>query len=44
MEEKGEKVKERERTRLHQYGSTCHQFGPTAARFVTETSEKTKHE
>lgn len=44
MEERGGKVKERERTRLHQCGSACNQVGPTATRFITKALGKRKYE
>lgn len=44
MEERGGKVKERERARLHQCGSACNHIGPTAPRFITKALGKGKHE
>lgn len=44
MEERGGKVKERERTRLHQCGSACNRVGPTTTRFITNALRKTKYE
>lgn len=44
MEERGEKVKESERARLHQCDSVCNHFGGTATRIITKALGKRKHE
>lgn len=44
MEERGGKVKEKERARLHQCGSACNRVGPTATGFITRALGKRKHE
>lgn len=44
MEERGGKVKERERARLHQCSAACNRLGPIATGFITKALGKRKHE